>query len=125
MKRTYATLSFYSSNQEDIDELCNGYDVDFRRVSKNQLFSAHYTTKEILDSVEASVHISHLSEVFHGSAETAKVRSLDGLRVVVWIYLESADENFGFDVLSDQIAWIATMGAEMFIDIWSGSKGAE
>lgn len=122
MKRTYVTLSIYSSDQEDIDRLCQRCSVDFRRVFKDKIYSAHYTTNGEIDSSEVSIHISHLSEVFRGSEGVGDIRSFDGMRVVIWIYLESSDENFGFDVLSDQVAWFASMQAEIFVDIW-GDRG--
>ena len=79
-----------------------------------------FTTRDICDSEDSSVHIAMLSQLTHPQAEALKGLQ-DRYLLRVFVYWSLEDGNGGPVIDPQSLGWLAEIGAELHVDLYESA----
>ena len=120
--RTYVTFSFYATSDAVLKKLRLKLVAQPSRTTRREnSLAVHYSTRDVISSGSTHEHILFLKEQFcdleNALAEISGLES--NVRLMLWIFVGMDQENQGFDIPVEALAWLARLRCEVAVDIWN------
>lgn len=115
----YTSLAIYSK-QDITQDVCEALQrAPSRTGERNGTYSWIYSTQNESGISTVEQHIDLLKEYLNVGTEALIRMSREGCEMRVWIYFGLTDANQAFVVPPRFLAWLASFGADICVDIWS------
>jgi hypothetical protein len=117
--RCYVSLVIYSKSDigNEISEKLGA--LPFRAGEKNGIYSWGYTTNKNGEKETVEENLRLIRGIFSNAADWFIELSKQGCLFRLWIYFETREVNKGFIIDDDDIKWLHSFGADIYVDIYN------